>query len=396
MPTSAHPSDDGTPTTALRARRAEGRFSSWPPGLVYTQQVPILRIMISRLPVDVLTLHAELVAMLVALEGDRSWSHLSGSFSTKTVAGHQYLYFQYSDPGGHRRQLAIGRQTDALRKILRRQQTDRTAVEQERAAIERLAELLRVGGASTLPHAVGRVLRALADAALFRLGGVLVGSYAFFLLGNLLGVHWPEAAWRTQDVDLASHVQIATTTATADVPATLSSLQMGFVPVPQLDPRHPSTSFKVRGKELRVDLLTPGRDGQDAPVFIPRLQAAAAPIKYLSLLMDEAQPAPAISGRGTTLVVVPTPARFALHKLLVSQTRSLVQQTRSGKELQQAALLLEVLAEDRPTDIEVAARGFAKAGPAVTSKVLRALATVERRSPDAAAGVELARAALHS
>jgi len=82
-----------------------------------------------------------------------------------------------------------------------------------------------------------------------------------------------------------------------------------------------------------VDLLTPGAMGHEDPVFIPRFRAAAAPVKYLSLLIDEAEPAPAIYPRGAVLVDVPTPARLALHKLLVSQTRSLVQQTKSGKDL---------------------------------------------------------------
>ena len=38
-------------------------------------------------------------------------------------------------------------------------------------------------------------MRALADAGVFRLGGILVGSYAFQILGNLLGVAWP--MWST-------------------------------------------------------------------------------------------------------------------------------------------------------------------------------------------------------
>lgn len=104
---------------------------------------------------------------------------------------------------------------------------------------------------------MARVLRALADAGVFRLGAMLVGTHAFALLGNLLGVQWSGASWATEGVDVAAPLELATPQLEADVPKALESLQMGFVTVPAFDPRHPSTSFKVRGKVLRVDLLTP-------------------------------------------------------------------------------------------------------------------------------------------
>jgi hypothetical protein len=208
------------------------------------------------------------------------------------------------------------------------------------------------------------------------------------LLGNMLGVAWPAGAWRTEDVDIAGHLEIAMPQLEADVPKALDSLQMGFVPVPAFDRHHASTSFKVRGKQLRVDLLTPGSDRDVAPISIPRFRAAAAPIKYLSLVMADAQPAPAVNG-GAVLVVVPTPARYTLHKLLVSQRRSVVQQTKASKDMHQAALLLEVLAEDRPDDLLEACRAFRTPGPAVVAKVLRAANAVGKRWPDAAKGVQI-------
>jgi hypothetical protein len=351
--------------------------------------------MIDRLGEDTQTLYSELLTLLMALDQERNWSHLAGSFTTKTVNGGRYVYFQYSDPGGKKRQMSIGAETREIAAIIGEQRQQRRAHQSDLATIERLANLLAAAGVSLPPHAVARVLCALADAGMFRLGGVLIGSYAFALSGMMLGVKWPEAAWRTQDVDLAGHVQIGTAPITADVPSALESLQMGFVPIPQLDSRQASTSFRVRGKQLRVDLLTPGMETQDKPVSIPRFGAAAAPVKYLSLLIDEAQPGAAVYRSGAVLVVIPTPARLALHKLLVSQTRSMVQQTKSAKDLHQASLLLEVLAADRPEDIETTGHAFARSGPAVTKKVLRSLTTVESRWPDAAAGVAIARRALN-
>lgn len=349
----------------------------------YTQSCSILRItVIERLPEDAQTLHAETLALLLNHEKERDWSHLNGSFSRKIVKGTEYLYFQYSDPGGTKRQFAIGKRSAALDALVDEHANARDKLRQNAAQLQRLVTLMRAAGVAWVPHGPARVLRALGDAGVFAAGGVLMGSYAFLVLGNQLGVGWPGATWRTQDIDIAGHVAIALPTLDADIPKALDSLQMGFVPVPEFDRKSPSTSFHVRGKPLRVDLLTPGSERDTAPIAIPRFCTAASPIKFLSLVMHGAQPAISPAARDTSLVAVPEPARFALHKLLVSQTRSTIQQTKSGKDLHQAALLLEVLAEDRPDDLETAARAFAESGPAVTRKVLRGLAAASKRWPE--------------
>jgi hypothetical protein len=140
----------------------------------------------------------------------------------------------------------------------------------------------------------------------------------------------------------------------ADLPATLESLNMGFLPVPGLDSRKAETSFKVRGKTLRVDLLTPARGRRDgAPVRIPRLKASAQPLEFLDYLLETPVATPIING-GATMVKVPDPARFALHKLIVSVDRSIATQSKAGKDRQQAAEIIEVLMQDRPGDIELA------------------------------------------
>ena len=51
---------------------------------------------------------------------------------------------------------------------------------------------------------------------------------------------------------------------------------------------------------------------------------------------------------------MPNPARFALHKLVVSQRRPVAQQTKVNKDIQQAEELLAVLLEDRPGDVWIA------------------------------------------
>lgn len=120
---------------------------------------------------------------------------------------------------------------------------------------------------------MARIIHRLADSGVFKVGGVLVGTVAFQVLGAQLGVGWAGEARSTQDVDIASDttVAIAVPDLKADVPAAIESLRMGFFPVPRLSRTEPSTSYAIRGRTLRVDLLTTARKGVTAPVFIRRL-----------------------------------------------------------------------------------------------------------------------------
>ncbi len=276
------------------------------------------------LPLETQTLYAELLEHLIGVRAQRSIGGLTGSFAEKTVKGERYLYWQASQPGGKTKQFYLGRRTTALDQMVGRLGKQQAAIAPDLERVDRLAAQLRAGGANTADHASARVVRALAESAIFDAGGVLVGTYAFFVLANVLGVRWKSASLRTRDVGRAppraADIDIAVPDVDADVPSILEGLQMGFLPVPPLDPKHPSTSFKVRGQALRVDLLCPKRGASDDPVFIRRFNAAAQPLAYLDYLLQMPERALFING-GATLVNVPAPARFAFHKLLVASLR---------------------------------------------------------------------------
>jgi hypothetical protein len=70
-------------------------------------------------------------------------------------------------------------------------------------------------------------------------------------------------------------------------------------------------------------------------------------------LLENTQAA-AIPFRSGILVNVPHPARFALHKLVVSQRRPAAQQTKANKDIQQSSELFALLLEDRPGDVWLA------------------------------------------
>jgi len=307
------------------------------------------------MPLEIQTLYSELLERLSGLEAGRSIGHVSGSFVSKVIKGDTYYYFQYSDPGGIKRQLYIGRKDRILDDVVKKYRAERASFAEEEIGTQRLCSLLRAGEALLTDTASARVLKALSDAGVFRLGAVLVGTHAFLVLGNLLGVRWPGGSLRTQDIDIAAEatVSIAIPDLWTDIPGVLEGLKMGFLPVPQLDPRNPSTSFKVRGKGLRLDLLTPLRGKRSQrPVTIPRLNAAAQPLPFLDFLITRPVRGAIVDGGGI-LVNVPDPARFALHKLIISGERVTVMHTKREKDLRQASQVFSVLIEERPGNVRL-------------------------------------------
>lgn len=308
-----------------------------------------------RMPLEIQTLYAELLERLTGLDAGRSIGHVPGSFVTKTIKGDTYYYFQYSDPGGIKRQVYIGRKDRFLDEVIKQYREGRQIFSEEEIGIHRLCNLLRAGGAMLTDPASARVLKALSDGGVFHLGGVLVGTHAFMVLGNLLGVRWRGGLLRTQDIDIAAEatVSIAIPDIRADIPGVLEGLKMGFLPIPQLDPRKPSTSFKVRGKGLRVDLITPLRGKRtQGPIGIPRLNAVAQPLPFLDFLITRPVRGAIIDGGGI-LVNIPDPTRMAFHKLIISGERVAIMHTKRAKDLRQGAQIFSILIEERPGDIQM-------------------------------------------
>ena len=152
--------------------------------------------------------------------------------------------------GSSRQSYYIGPDEPALRErissIKDRWEEDSSAAESR----ARLVAMLASGGATTPTANHGRVIEALEQAGVFLAGGVLIGSHAFAIMANLLGVKWP---------------------------------------------------------------AVPFRQG--------------------------------------ILVNIPSPARFALHKLVVSQRRPPAFATKARKDITQAEAVLRVLLQDRPGDL---------------------------------------------
>ena len=329
------------------------------------------------------TLYAELLERLLAARvGDADTSEgAGGTVVAKTIRGKRYWYIQRKELGVTR-QTYLGPDSPDTRALIERRRAVWAGADAERRQRERLAAMLVAGGAATVSAPELRLLGVLAEARVFELGGVLVGTQAFAAHANVLGVKWAAALGRTADVDVAHprHVEVAVAEAegpTLSVHLTSTAANPTFAPIPAFDRRHPSTSFRVRGTELRLDLLTPlvGKP-RAAPIFIPALGAAAQPLRFLDYLLENPMQV-ALVGRDGVLVTVPGPARFALHKLIVAAERGETQQAKVRKDLAQAEALLEVLAADRPGDLALAWESLAARGSRWVSRARRSLARLD-------------------
>jgi hypothetical protein len=338
----------------------------------------------SRLPETVHTLYAELLDQLRIADAEAATRGVAGTFVSKQIKGKRYWYVQRNE-GGAKRQLYLGPETpELLAKI------ETTVVESALAAEDvsrrrELVTMLAAGGMHRESATIATVIRVLSDAGVFRGGGVLVGTQAFTTIANLLGVRFDKETLRTADVDVAHNMTIPVgVDEKVDILEKLRSVEPRFVAVPGFDAREASTSLKVRGRELRVDFLTPARKrGQRKPLLLTHLGIAALPLEGLGYLIDEAIDAAFVGGEGT-YVNVPQPARFALHKLWVASQRPVSEAAKARKDVRQATSILDVLLLDRPDDLTRAWRELGS----LSSKVRAAARRLPREIGDELLGID--------
>lgn len=233
----------------------------------------------------------------------------------------------------------------------------------ERRHRARLVDMYLAAGGIGLTANEGKVLAILERAGVFLTGGVLVGTPAFRALGNNLGVLWRHD-YRTNDLDLAADYRypVILQDSTINVSAILKSADVGAVEIPALDRKHPSTSYVIANEKYVIDILTPEiGTPKTRPVFISQFNTYATPLRFLDYLLDDIEPAVMPYGVGI-LVNVPNPARFALHKLVISQRRSNAFAIKSKKDINQATQMLDVLFETRPGAILAAFEAAEKLG----------------------------------
>jgi hypothetical protein len=316
-----------------------------------------------RLPLNVQTLYADLAQSI-------SFSTtLPASVFKQTVQGKVYLYAaekhgsarvkRYlgpaSDPNAHKR-------AEDVRRAAADAKVRRTTV-----------SMIKRSGVPAPTLEMGRVMEAIAHAGLFRKGVVLVGTGAYQVYSVIVGASLSHAASTTQDADLAAaSLAIASDTQGEDLLDVLKRANPSFVPQIGLDPRVLPKRFRSAAG-LDVDVITRYRKRADEerPVVIPGLRCSAQPLRYLEFLIADPIQAVALYGSGVE-VVVPQPARYAVHKLIVAQVRTEGSAKRT-KDLAQSKELIEALGVSAPRSIPDAIENACRRGAKWRMHVERSL-----------------------
>ena len=225
-------------------------------------------------------------------------------------------------------------------------------IEEVKALVPELRLLVREGFQAADPKTYA-TLASLHLHGVFAAGATLIGSHAFGVLINQMGIR--AAAYATEDVDVARREALAF----ERIPEKsfldmLRDSGINFVEIPQLDNRKPSTSFKQQGRSrFHVDLLVPSPNSEIQIIEVPELMAHATALPYLSYVLGRTEISTLIAREGCCPVRVPVAERFAIHKLVVSRLRA-NRDTKAGKDIFQAAVLLAALGEKFPGAIESA------------------------------------------
>jgi hypothetical protein len=304
------------------------------------------------------TTYAELLERCAATAFTDAFSE-DGTFTSKTINGRRYWYFQVRTAEG-RSQRYVGPETPEL---LERIAHHRQVRDDERERRALVSTLVRSFGLPRPIPQVGDIISALARAGIFRLRGVLVGTVAYQSYSAMLGGRLPSALLQTGDVDIAQfrNVSIAMGDQTPPMLEILKEVDKTFREVPHSSGHRWVTSYAAKGG-LRVDFVTPNEGpDSDTPQSLPALQTDAQPLRCLDFLIHEPEPAVVLHGAGIH-VHVPAPERYAVHKLILSRRRPPAI-AKGDKDLQPAGALLEILAQRRPEELKRAWEEAHERGP---------------------------------
>ena len=279
------------------------------------------------IPLNFMTMYADLA------QGFEFDDAEAGSVTTRKIKGKSYIYVTSKD-GATRKQRSLGPADDsAAMEEAERIIAAAARARNMRTVVSTLKQQARIP-APTLP--IGRVLEVVANAGLFKRGVTLVGTAAYQTYPCVMGRYLQSAAFMTNDVDL-NLVEFAPGRNEEDIEVVLRRADSTFKPMWHADDKLPKVFQANSG--LRVDILT-RLVRNNRSVQIEEIGCAAVPLSFQEYPAEDTISAVALYGKGV-LVRVPSPVRFAIHKLIVAQRRNEV--AKRAKDLRQAAEIIDIL-----------------------------------------------------
>lgn len=267
----------------------------------------------------------------------------AGSLQTEERAGGRFVYRYRYDVSGKRIAEYLGPLSDAATAAKVGQAKEEIG---DQGAIAEYSQKLRRIGFYSADNSTLVTVASLFNAGVFGGGGVLVGTHAFGAILNELGIAASPFPM-TEDVDVAARsIEIAALPEGGFIEL-LKRTGLPFHEVPTLKRGAPSTSFKVRGRRLKVDLLVPARGKPYTSVKISGLGAHAMGLPYLEYLLRATTSSVLIGRDRIVPVTVPHPGWFCLHKLALYELRTGAENPKREKDVFQAVVLASALAQDQ-------------------------------------------------
>lgn len=335
----------------------------------------------TRLSLGAQTAYAELLEQTQGLELQNHVGGLTGSFHRKKIKGRSYWCFAYRDIDGGMRWVYVGPDGERVARLIERFKAGRKLSLRGRAQA-----VSALGGAGIVPRH-DRIIKRVADYGFFRAGGVLIGTHAFIALGNLVGVRWAEGD-RTLDIDFAhagKNVSVALpANVGVDVHGALVSLEMGLLPVTQFTGAVGAQYRNPKDPELRLDFVTPRTRG-GASAQVPGLGVALQPLPFMEFILEGVTQGLVHCAEGATVVNLPDPARYAVHKLIVHGERPVRERTKAAKDIQQAASLISYYLDEQSREIGRAWHDALSRGPGWRRRAEQGRAALVRIAPELSA-----------
>ena len=312
-----------------------------------------------RLDLQAQTLYAELLQRVLSDVIAAPMEKLGRAFVSKKIGRRTYWYLQHRQSTGMK-QTYLGPETPDLLQVIESSRAAGKALEPDIARRKELCAAIRAMGFPNWPKPFVSTLETLANSGVFHLGAILIGTPAYVTCVNTLGFRSEIGTALTGDIDLQidpAPQSIMPGAAAINVGSVLERVKLGFFPVAGLDPRSPTTTFKVRDGDLMVQFLTADSGGGGKSIYMEQLGTAAQPMPYMEYLTPEPMKA-VLPFEAGILVNIPNPARFCWHKLIVASNRPQHERAKARKDVEQAADLIEALAQ---SDLDSLQDAFADA-----------------------------------
>ncbi|RRH94793.1 hypothetical protein EH240_26255 [Mesorhizobium tamadayense] len=295
------------------------------------------------------TLYAELVQRSLDASFETDFS-TAGNFVRVPVKGRDYWYFEETRPQKSRRYVGPAEDPEIAKRVA----AFKDIKSDLRSRRKLVSTLVRDAGLTAPDTFTGDVVEALEKAGLLRLRTVLIGTVAFQTYAGHLGVKLPGAALQTGDADFAKFHSVSSEVEDSLPPVidVLKAVDPTFREIPHRRDAGRTTQYE-NASRYRIEFLTPNRgsdDHADHASPMPSLGGASAqPLRFLDFLIRDPVRTVLLHRSGVPLLV-PSPERFAVHKLIVAARRERSAAAKREKDLHQASLLVEALDVTRRRD----------------------------------------------